>query len=168
MTDTTDTAVHEPIGGVADAIEPSFERRRARGLTLWSVLALFLSPFPIPTLGMSAVIAAGLVVVALVLRWRGFDARRPLAVGIIALVLNAVSAGACSWLVLRTAEVGGSEAARQETIERDFDRVFEDATKAPSGREPPGRDDVRAQDDAGPGADADFSSRMRRLDDRRE
>ncbi len=155
----TDAGVHEPIGGAADAIESSFERRRARGLTLWSVIALVLSPFSIPTLGMSAVIAAGLVVVSLVLRWRGFDARRPCVAGIVALVLNAVSAGACSWLVLRTAEVGGSEAARQETIERDFDRVFEDATKPPARDGLPVRDDGTAQDDAGPSIDADSSSR---------
>ncbi len=162
----TDDGLH-PIVDAVDH-EPSFERRRARGLTLWSLLALFLSPFSIPTLGMSAVIAAGLVVVALVLRWQGFDARRPLAVGIVALALNALSAGACAWLVLRTAEVGGGEATRHETIDQDFDRVFEDATKPPSRTETSGRDAPATVDDADPAADAHFPSRMRRDDDRRQ
>ncbi len=152
----TDDGLH-PIVDEVDH-ERSFERRRARGLTLWSLLALVLSPFSIPTLGMSAVIAAGLIVVALVLRWQGFDARRPLAVGIVALALNALSAGACSWLVLRTAEVGGGEATRHKTINQDFDRVFEDATKPPARGGTPARDDGTAQDDAGPSIDADSSS----------
>ncbi len=162
----TDAELHPSVDELDH--EPSFERRRARGLTLWSLIALVLSPFSIPTLGMSAVIAAGLVVVALVLRWQGFDARRPLAVGIVALALNAVSAGACSWLVLRTAEVGGGEATRHDSIEHDFDRVFEDATKPPSRPETTSRDASATVDDADPAADADSPSRARRHDDRRQ
>ena len=101
---------------------------RARGLLVWSVVALAMSPFSIPTFGVGAALAIGLIVVAAVLQSRGFDARRPLAAGIVALSLNAVSAGACSWLVLRTAEVTGREAVRQDKVEDRFDKAFDNAT----------------------------------------
>jgi hypothetical protein len=133
------------------------DRRRARGLTLWSVLVLLMSPFSIPTFGMSGVLAVALVIVAGLLQWRGFDARRPMAAGIVAICLNGLSAGACSWLVLRTAEVTGIEAIRQEGVEQDFDRVFDEATKPPS-RGTAVRDDATTGGDAGPAVDADSAA----------
>ena len=131
------------------------DRRRARGLTLWSVLVLVMSPFSIPTFGMSGVLAVALIVVAGLLQWQGFDARRPMAAGVVAVCLNAVSAGACSWLVLRTAEVTGREAIRQQGVEQDFDRVFDEATRPPSRSGTTVRDEVTVGGDAGPAVDAD-------------
>lgn len=149
------------LGLPMDAAAPEGERRpldrrRARGLTLWSALVLLMSPFSIPTFGMSGVLAVALVIVSALLQWRGFDARRPLAAGIVAVCLNVLSAGACSWLVLRTAEVTGIEAIRQEGVEQDFDRVFDEATKPPSRAETvPVRDAAPTGGDGGPAVDAD-------------
>lgn len=144
------------MSGVEPPTTKRLDQRRARGLTLWSVMALLLSPFSIPTFGVSGALAAGLVIVASLLQWRGLDARRPLAAGIIALCLNGLSAGACSWLVLRTAEVTGFEAVRQEAVEDRFDQVFKDATRAPTGG-PAGVtvDGGVTGGDAGPVVDAD-------------
>jgi hypothetical protein len=113
---------------------------RARGLLVWSVVALAMSPFSIPTFGVGAALAVGLIVVAGILQSRGFDARRPLAAGIVALSLNAVSAGACSWLVLRTAEVTGREAVRQDKVEDRFDKAFDNATAPPEDTNTSGGD----------------------------
>jgi len=118
-----------------------------------------MSPFSIPTFGMSGVLAVALIIVAGLLRWQGFDARRPMAAGIVAVCLNALSAGACSWLVLRTAEVTGIEAIRQEGVEQDFDRVFDEATKPPSRTTGTAvRDDATTGGDAGPAVDADSAA----------
>jgi hypothetical protein len=133
---------------------PSSERAqhsRARGLAAWSVVALLLSPFAISTFGIGAALAIGLVVVSAVLQARGFDARRPMAAGIVALVINLSSAGACGWLVLRTAEVTGREAVRQNTVERRFDRAFDNATAPPENTS-------TSTGDAGIPVDADSTS----------
>ena len=133
---------------------PSSERAqhpRARGLAAWSVVALLLSPFAINTFGIGAALAIGLVVVSAVLQARGFDARRPMAAGIAALAINASSAGACGWLVLRTAEVTGREAVRQNNVELRFDRAFDSATAPPE-------DTITSAGDAGVTVDADSTS----------
>jgi hypothetical protein len=145
-------------GGAPTGEVVPLDRRRARGLTLWSVLVLVMSPFSIPTFGMSGVLAVALVIVAGLLQWRGLDARRPMAAGIVAVCLNALSAGACSWLVLRTAEVTGIEAIRQEGVEQDFDRAFDEATKPPSREGTAVRDDAMTGGDAGPAVDADSTA----------
>lgn len=124
---------------------------RARGLAAWSVVALLLSPFAINTFGIGAALAIGLVVVSAVLQARGFDARRPMAAGIAALAINASSAGACGWLVLRTAEVTGREAVRQNNVELRFDRAFDSATAPPE-------DTITSAGDAGVTVDADSTS----------
>lgn len=144
-----------PAAANATEARRPLDRRRARGLTLWSIIVIVMSPFSIPTFGMSGVLAAALVIVAALLHWRGLDARRPLAAGIVALCLNGLSAGACSWLVLRTAEVTGVEAVRQEVVEDRFDEVFKEATR------PPTREGTRADvsgGDAGPAVDADSAA----------
>lgn len=144
-------------GAPPGSVRP-LDRRRARGLTVWSVLALVMSPFSVPTFGMSGVLAVALVIVAGLLQWQGLDARRPLAAGVVAICLNALSAGACSWLVLRTAEVTGIEAIRQQGVEQDFDRVFDDATKPPARPGTTVRDDATTGGDAGPAVDADSNA----------
>lgn len=102
---------------------------RARGLTLWAIVAVAMSPFSIPTGGVSVVVALGLIAVALVMRFRGFNATRPLVAGVVAVCGNMISAGACSYLFLRPAEVSGHEATRQDRVEDRFDRAFDRATE---------------------------------------
>jgi hypothetical protein len=137
-------------------------RRRARGLTLWAVVAVVLSPFSLATFGAGLFLGVGLIVASLLLERRGARARGPLIAGIVAVASSLISAGACGWLVFRTAEVSGREEARQERVERRFDRAFEAAGGAPASSSP--RDAVAeprrgsahpaAGDDAGVGAGA--------------
>jgi hypothetical protein len=107
-------------------------KRRARGLTLWAIIAVALSPFSVATFGAGLVLGVGLIVVSLVLERRGLRARGPLAAGIAAVASSLLFAGACGWLVLRTAEVTGREEARQDRVERKFDRAFDAAGGAPA------------------------------------
>jgi len=107
--------------------------QRARGLTLWSVAAILTSPAAIVTSGVSLAFAAGLVVVAAIMQVRGFDARRPLAAGIVSLVIGAAVSGALQRYVVRPVEVKGHEAAHQGQVEQRFDHAFDRATEAPQG-----------------------------------
>jgi hypothetical protein len=136
--DAAQAATTTDVGGEAGAAPSEAEKtakRRARGLTLWAIIAIALSPFSIPTSGFSFVVALGLVGVALLMRFRGFNATRPLIAGIVAVSGNLVSAGACSYLFLRTAEVTGREAVRQDRVEDRFDEAFDDAEDAPQPNE---------------------------------
>ena len=108
------------------------EQRPARGLLAWSIIALVLSPFSIPTFGIGLALGIGLIVVAAVFQRRGFDARGHLAAGIVAVTMGFASAGACGWLFLRPAAVTGTEAVRQNRVEARFDRFFDTATDAPA------------------------------------
>jgi len=127
------------------------EKRPARGLLAWSIVAIVLSPFSIPTFGVGLALGVGLIIVAAIFQRRGFDARGHLAAGIVAVTLGVVSAGACGWLFLRPAEVTGKEATRQNRVEAKFDRFFNNATEAPPDTATDGG--VNAGD-AGVGADA--------------
>ena len=118
---------------VSKASRRRLDKRPARGLLAWSIVALVLSPFSIPTFGIGLALGIGLIVVAAIFQKRGFDARGHLAAGIVAVTLGVASAGACGWLFLRPAEVTGSEAVRQNRVEARFDRFFDNATDAPAG-----------------------------------
>ena len=128
------------------------EKKPARGLLAWSIVAILLSPFAIPTFGIGVALAIGLIVVAAIFQKRGFDARGHLAAGIVALSLGLVSAGACGWLFLRPAEVTGREAVRQDRVESRFDRFFNNATEAPADTT---TDGGTKAGDAGVAVDAD-------------
>ncbi|MBM4282485.1 MAG: cytochrome d ubiquinol oxidase subunit II [Deltaproteobacteria bacterium] len=127
----------------APSESPDRRRQRARGLTLWAVVAMALSPFSVPTFGAGALLGMALIVVALLLERRGIRARGPLVAGIVAVASSLAFAGACGFLVLRTAEVTGREEARQDRVERRFDRAFDAAGRAPpsgTGQRAPGGD----------------------------
>ncbi len=128
------------------------EKRPARGLLAWSIVALVLSPFSIPTFGIGLALGVGLIVVAAVFQKRGFDARGHLAAGIVAVALGVASAGACGWLFLRPAEVTGKEAVRQNRVEARFDRFFDNASDAPPETD---ADGGMKTGDAGVAVDAD-------------
>jgi hypothetical protein len=143
-------------------------RRRARGLTLWAILALALSPFSLATFGAGFFLGAGLVVVSVVLQRRGYRVRGPLAAGLVAVASSLGFAGACGWLFLRTAEVTGREEARQDRVERRFDRAFEAAAEAPppvsASSTPAGAKHRASGDDAGVDAGADSADAGRNED----
>ncbi|MDP2341736.1 MAG: hypothetical protein Q8O67_12325 [Deltaproteobacteria bacterium] len=123
---------------------------RARGLTLISILALVLSPFPIPTFGVGIALGVFLIVACIVLTRRGYRARAPLAAGVVAVVVGAASAGACGWFVLRTVEVTGGEEVRQDRVEDRFERAFEDSERAPNNAKESVRDAGVAPDAQSP------------------
>jgi hypothetical protein len=128
---------------------PSAARRLSRWLTLWSIVAVALSPFALPTFGAGFLLGAGLIVAAVLLERRGIRARGALAAGIVAVGLSLASAGACGFLFLRTAEVTGSEERRQERVEQRFDQAFDAARSAPGAGS-----DVGDDADTVPGADS--------------
>jgi hypothetical protein len=143
-------------------------RRRARGLTLWAIVAVALSPFSLATFGAGFFLGGGLIAVSLILERRGLRARGPLVAGIVAVASSLAFAGACGWLVFRTAEVTGRDEARQDRVERRFDRAFDAAGGAPTSsrssrsssppasRAPPtGAEHSPAGDDAGAVGGAD-------------
>jgi hypothetical protein len=144
------SGIEPPPAAPEEAVRRS--RRRARGLTLWAICAVGLSPFAVPTMGAGLFLGVGLIVVALVLERRGLRARGPLVAGIVAVVSSLGFAGACGMLVLRTAAVSGREEARQDRVERRFDRAFDAATAAPA-RDPDEHRDAGDDGEANVGAD---------------
>jgi hypothetical protein len=135
-------------------VEPELRRqRRARGLTLWAIVAVVVSPFSLPSFGAGFLLGAGLVVVSVLLERRGVRARGPLIAGIVAMVSSLAFAGACGFLFLRTAEVTGREEAHQDRVERRFDRAFDAAGDAPLRTDAGHRD---GEDDGVPEVGADF------------
>lgn len=134
---------------------------RARGLTLLSILAVALSPFSIPTFGVGAALGVFLIIAGALLERRKLRARGPIAAGIVALVLSAVSAGACGWFVLRPAEVKGREERRQDRVEDRFDEAFKNSDRPPTRD---GGDQHGFGVDAGGRVDAD--SATPRVEDR--
>jgi hypothetical protein len=106
-----------------------------------------------------------LLVVSVVLRRRGVHTRGLFLAGLLAVTLSLVSAGACGWLVLRTAQVSGREEARHDRVERRFDRAFDAAGRAPPpspSTAPLGDSEQGARGgDAGAGVGADFPPDVR-------
>jgi len=135
--------------------EPQLSAPRARGLTLMSIVAVGLAPFAIPTFGVGIALGVFLIVTALILQHRGYRARGPLVAGIFAVVIGGVSAGACGFFVLRTAEVSGKEERRQDRIEDRFDKAFEKSEQAPQKDSSPEADGGTLTVDAGTPLDAD-------------
>ncbi len=151
MSETPEETTSPPTKAKARRLD----KKPARGLLAWSIVAVLLSPFSIPTFGIGVGLAIGLIVVAAVFQKRGFDARGHLAAGIVSLCIGLASAGACGWLFLRPAEVTGREAVRQERVENRFDRFFDRATDAPPDDGMPTTDGGSKAGDAGVAVDAD-------------
>lgn len=144
----------EPLAAAASGASSDgrpLERKPTRHLGLLAFAAIALSFVAVPSWGAGAVLATLLLVIALVLRARGYDARRPIRAAIAAYVISAVSAGACQALFLRPAEVTGREERRQDTVEERFERAFETSEAPPPPRQKaPGA----STPDAGAGAGA--------------
>lgn len=136
----------EPSG--SSSAPRRLERKPARHLGLLGFAAIALSLVSVPSWGAGPLLATVLLAISLVLRRRGYDVRRPIAVAVTAYVISAISAAACQQLFLRPAEVSGKDERRQEKVEERFERAFEMSEAPP----PPRRSGTRASTlDAGAG-----------------
>jgi hypothetical protein len=131
--------------------------RRARGLTLLSIAAVLFSVCAPVTYGIGAALGSSLVIIALVLRVRGFRWKRPLSVGLVSVGLTVLTMAAWARFIVGTAEVESpAETARHADAEASFDAAFDKAEAPPPARTRRGGDaGTEFGDDAGIGASRD-------------
>jgi hypothetical protein len=123
--------------------------RIPRGLTLLSIASVvgaFVSPL---TLGISAIPAAILLAIAVILARRGYHVRRFVVCALVSLAITFVAITTWQRFFLSDAEVTGSEVIRHDRVEDSFDTAFGKAQAPPPGKKSDAADSGALGDDAG-------------------